>query len=603
MGPAKAGRNWILRLGLYSMQSVRLNFLIALFTLAGTLAAATAKLPSRHQEFLAGPTSYLITKPERQAFAGLKTDEERDRFMDRFWEIRNPAPNTEQNEFKDEFYKRVEWANAHYGRYNASEGWRTDQGKTYILFGKPQTTSNFVADQQLHPIELWFYSNPGLTELPPFFYVLFFERDEISGYRFYHPLMDGPEKLMRDNAYTKKQAYRFLQGINAELAHCSLTLIPGEPIDTEGYSGSMESVQILNAIQGYRDMPSYVSLVQTRAARLERVTSRVVYDLAKTTITTLVAREQGENWLHWQIDINDPMQPKAKDGKVAYDIDARLYSHARLVFQRNDAPSFAAEASAEEGLKRRPFAYEDRMPVVAGIYRLVVSAKNRATGKLYEAAQQVRVADGKEPLVLSDLVVVNGGEPDARTRPFQFGGVRLFPSVGGKVHSSTGLRLLYEVRAGEPRPAGLDVEYVVGTVSTKFRKVYQDRLDLSRADAAGTLMTAKTLPIEELSPGSYQVVLRIKDPQTGALTARSATFTVVNAEQDPTPIVVSRGATQTPQWMAVSQYERALCWLAQDRPLEAVASLEASWKLNQNPVTRGLLQHLYERTGQKKALN
>jgi hypothetical protein len=181
--------------------------------------------------------------------------------------------------------------------------------------------------------------------------------------------------------------------------------------------------------------------------------------------------------------------------------------------------------------------------------------------------------------------------------------MKFFPAIGGRVHASAGLRLLYQITVGEARPAALEVEYVAGTVATKFRKVYQDRLDLSRADASGALLIGKTLPIEELPPGSYRLALRIKEPKTGTWLASSASFTVVAAEPDPTPIVVSRGGTQTPQWMAVSQYERALCWLAQNRPLEAVANLEASWKLNQNPVTRGLLQHLYERTGYKKAVN
>jgi GWxTD domain-containing protein len=567
------------------------------------LAGPAARLPKRHQDFLNGPTSYLVTKPERQAFQGLKTDEERDRFIDRFWEIRNPAPGAEQNEFKDEYYRRLEWANAHYGRYSGTEGWRTDMGKTYILFGKPQTTWNWVANQELHPIELWFYSNPGLAELPPFFYVMFFERDDITGYGFYHPLMDGPDKLLKDGSRGKAQAYEYLRNISLELAHASMTLIPGEPIDTDTYSGSMQSVDIINGIQGYREMPSYVALVQARAARLERVTSRVVYDVAQTTLLALVTRQQGESWLDWQVAISDPLQAKAKDGTVAYDLTARLYSHGQLVFERTDAPSFAAPAGRQEALKRRPFAYEDRMPVVAGDYRLVVTAKNRATGKQYEAAREISVPPAGELLALSEVLVVSGGESELRTRPFQFGGVKFFPAIGGRVHAPSGLRLLYQLTAGEPRPAALDIEYVVGMLATKFRKVYQDRLDLSRVDNSGALMTAKTLPIEELSPGAYQLALRIKEPQTGKLIARAASFTVVAAEQDPAPIVVSRGSTQTPQWMAVSQYERALCWLAQDRPLEAVASLEASWKLNQNPVTRGLLQRLYERTGQKKSLN
>lgn len=95
-----------------------------------------------------------------------------------------------------------------------------------------------------------------------------------------------------------------------------------------------------------------------------------------------------------------------------------------------------------------------------------------------------------------------------------------------------------------------------------------------------------------------------QDLDISRATAGSVEFPVLGAQDDPAPVVISRGGTDTPRWIAVNQYERALCWLAQDRPSEAVTSLEASWKLVQNPVTKGLLQHLYERTGQKsKSLN
>lgn len=580
------------------MRSINLSFAFVSVAVASLVAAPAARLSKRHQEWLNGPVSLLITKVERQAFQHLQTDEERDRYIDRFWEARNPAPNSGQNEFKDEFYRRLDYANAHFGRYSGSEGWRTDMGKTYILFGRPQTSTNYTANQELHPIELWFYGNPGLAELPPFFYVLFYEKDDITGYRFYQPYIDSPNKLMRDDSATKGQAYQYLRNISPELARASLSLIPGEPVDTDSYSGSMESVSVMNAIQGFREMPSYVSVVMARAARLERVTSRIDYDVARTALATFVVRDLGDPWVHWQLSIEDPLQPKVKDGRVQYDISARLYSHGRLVFERTDSPRFNAPAGDANALKRRPFAYEDRMPVVPGDYRLTVSAKSHATGKVYEATKEIAVpAAGAQPL-LSDILVFGQTEPDSRPRAFQFAGVKFRIAPGSRIRAAAGLHVLYQFTAPDPQAPAYDVEYVVGSVASSYRKTFEDKLDMGRA-AAGSLLTAKTLGLEDISPGTYQLAVRIKDPQTGRLTAASVGFSVLGAQDDPAPIVVSRGGTDTPQWIAVNQYERALCWLAQDRPSEAVTSLEASWKLNQNPVTKGLLQHLYERTGQK----
>jgi hypothetical protein len=386
--------------------------------------------------------------------------------------------------------------------------------------------------------------------------------------------------------------------VNAELARASLTLIPGEPIDTETYAGSMDSLGVINAIHGFRDMPSYNSTIMARMARLERVTSHIEYDVARTSLTALAAYELGDYWLHWQFAIEDPLQAKAKDGRVEYDVRAQLYAHNRLVFERTDAPHFDAPAGMADALKRRALMYEDRMPVVPGDYRLTVTAHSRASGKTYEATKEIAIrAPGGEARV-SDVLVIARMDNNGRGRPFQFAGVKFVLAPGSRVHSSSGLHILYQVMAATPRPPEYQVEYVIGSLSTKFRKTFQDRLDLSRSDN-GTLLTAKTLPIDELPPGAYQLAVRIKEPQTGRMAASSAGFVVLGAQDEAAPIIISRGATGTPQWEAVNQYERALCWLAQDRPSEAVTSLEASWKLNQNRMTKGLLEHLYEQTGQR----
>jgi GWxTD domain-containing protein len=588
------------------MNVLRCRFVLGVVLAAGMAVPCWARgvpLAKRHGEWLNGPASILITKVERETLLNLGTEQERDGLIEHFWEIRNPSPGSGQNEFKEEFYRRVAWADAHYGRYAGSDGWRTDMGRTYILFGRPQTSTSYLANQELHPIELWFYANPGgVTELPPFFYVLFFERDDISGYRFYHPYVDGPDKLLRAGG-TKSQAYQYLRNISPELARASLTLIPGEPIDTDTFSGSMSSASVMNAIQGFRDLPSYLALVHSRSQRLERVRSRIDYDVARAALVTMVAREHGDPWLHWHLEIIDPLQPKAKSGRVEYEVSARLFSRGRLVFERSDTPGFAVPESAADSLKRRPFVYEDRIPLAPGDYRLEVSAVSRATGRSYEASRNITAAVPGDRPVLSDVVVVAGRERDDRTRPFSYSGVKFLPSAPAHTVSAKGLNLLYEVLAGEPRPATLDVEYVIGNLVTKFRKTFEERLDLRRADSFGALLTAKTLSLEELSPGAYQLAVRVKDPQTGKISARSVSFTVTAGEEDAPPIVISRHEAESAQQLAASRYERALCWLAQDRPSEAVANLEASWQLSHNPVTKGLLEHLYERTGQKsKAL-
>ena len=579
---------------LFVIRLIRVLFIVVLSTALGS--AAKEPLDKRYQEFLTGPTSYLLTKTERETFQNLKTADERDSFIERFWEIRNPHPGTGTNEFKDEFYRRLAYVNSFYGRDAGSDGWRTDRGRTYLLFGRPQTTMNWSGNQELYPTELWFYSNPGLSELPAFFYILFFDRDGIGGYRFYHPYIDGPDKLMRsgNGGGSKAAAYNYIKNISVELAYATLSFIPGEPVDTDTYSGSMASADIIRGVQSYNQMPSYVSAMQQRAVRLTRVTSRVEYDLARTNLLAFLVWDQGQPCLHWQMMVQDPKRPKAVGGRIHFRMRAQLFAGDKLVVERTDDPNFGVPPGSEDAFTHRPFEYEDRLPVVEGKFRLVVTAENVAAKKTYEAEREVLVPPAGSRALLSDILVISRFEADRRVRPFQFGGVKFFPSSTSVTTASAGLRICYQMTLPAPLPESADVEYVVGGVVNKVRKSFEEKIDLKAADAHGSLVTSKTLPLEEFSPGPYQVVVRIKDSRTGRITAASAPFTIVAGNDEPKPVVISQGRAETPQWTAANEYERALCWLSQGRKQEAVTALEASYRLSRNPAVGGLLQKLQD---------
>ncbi len=135
---------------------------------------------------------YIITDEERKAFLQLAGDADRDRFIDDFWEVRNPVRGSKQNLFKEEQYRRLQYANQTFGRHSNTPGWMTDMGRTYIEFGKPVSKVNFTGYGQIYPLELWFYeNNTGETSLPPFFYVLFFIPEDIGEYVFIIPSSTG----------------------------------------------------------------------------------------------------------------------------------------------------------------------------------------------------------------------------------------------------------------------------------------------------------------------------------------------------------------------------------------------------------------------------
>lgn len=97
--------------------------------------ALKQELSKPYKKWLDEDVVYIITDEERAAFKQLSNDEERDNFIEAFWQRRDPTPDTEENEFKEEHYQRIAYANEHFAA--GVPGWKTDRGRTYIVFGKP----------------------------------------------------------------------------------------------------------------------------------------------------------------------------------------------------------------------------------------------------------------------------------------------------------------------------------------------------------------------------------------------------------------------------------------------------------------------------------
>lgn len=118
------------------------------------------------QKWLSEDVVYIITDQEHADFAKLTTDEQRDKFIEDFWERRNPAPGSQENKFKEEHYRRVAYTNENF----AAEipGWKTDRGRIYIIYGPPDEraqnpgrsnvgTSDNAPLSVRYPSEVWRY--------------------------------------------------------------------------------------------------------------------------------------------------------------------------------------------------------------------------------------------------------------------------------------------------------------------------------------------------------------------------------------------------------------------------------------------------------------
>jgi GWxTD domain-containing protein len=113
---------------------------------------------SSYDKWLNQEVVYIITDEERDAFQKLTTDEERNKFIEQFWERRNPNPGSTENEFKKEFYRRIAYANEHFA--TSKPGWQADRGHMYIIFGPADEIESHPANKP-HPLEEWKYRYIG----------------------------------------------------------------------------------------------------------------------------------------------------------------------------------------------------------------------------------------------------------------------------------------------------------------------------------------------------------------------------------------------------------------------------------------------------------
>lgn len=117
--------------------------------------APASYLSPEYQRWLDEDVRWIITPQERTEFLGLTTKVDRDHFIEMFWLRRDPTPGTPKNEYKEEHYRRIAYANVHFASRNS--GWSTDRGRTYILLGPPDSIQTYLESGFSKAMEIWHY--------------------------------------------------------------------------------------------------------------------------------------------------------------------------------------------------------------------------------------------------------------------------------------------------------------------------------------------------------------------------------------------------------------------------------------------------------------
>jgi GWxTD domain-containing protein len=588
-----------------------------LLAFSGTaLGQKKQKLEKNYREWLERDVAYIITKDERDAFLKLATDDAREKFIETFWEIRNPSPGSPTNTYKDEIYQRIAFADARFGIGSGVEGWRTDRGRTYVTLGPPQQKEVFRNSANLYPIEIWFYggANPAL---PPFFYVMFYQREGSGDYRFYSPYTDGPDKLTTgvEAINSRSAALRMIRNsAGPEVARVALTLLPDEPVDETTGTVSLQSDILLNSIKNLANLPANRDDILRRRATRESVTSRLVLEGHNLDIVTFAARDsRGLTRLDYALRLHAPSDlsmAAENDGRYSYSLEIRVRvfnSENKLIFTQQKTLSDSITKKRLDTIKDKVFGYEGTLPLPPGKYRLEFQFTDWSKKTAFHTVREISIpTPAKDSLVVPGVLPFLSAEPAdpglADLMPFTIGGVQFIPmpSSSPTLGPGTSLQIVYQIwtPASDPREnlgKKLDVEYAFGRPAApgSATKV-KDEINREQFDAAGSLVTGKKLSLQQQSSGSYILNVTVNNPETKRTGFGTMSFKILDAPSGPEPWdVLEPGIAQDAEKGILDQ-QRGLCYWALGQFDEARVGFRRALQLDHsNDVARARLVDAY----------
>jgi len=560
-------------------------FAAMLFAFSGiAFGQKKQKLEKSFRDWLERDVAYIITKDERAAFLKLTNDENREKFIETFWEIRNPAPGSPINTYKDEIYSRVAFADARFGIGSGVEGWRTDRGRTYITLGPPQQKQVYRNSANLYPMEVWFYSgaNPAL---PPFFYVMFYQREGSGDYRFYSPYADGPDKLATgvEAINSRSAALRMIRdSAGPEVARISLSLLPDEPVDETTGIVSLQSDILLNSIKNLANLPANRDDILRRRANREAVTSRLVLEGRNLDIVTFPARDsRGLTRLDYALRLHSPSDlsmAEEKDARYSYSVEVGvrvLSAENKLIFTQQKTLADSITKKRLDSIKDRVFGYEGTLPLPPGKYHIEFQFTDWSKKAAFHTVREVSIpVPSKDslvvPAVMPFLSAENADPGLADLMPFAIGGVQFtpMPSSTPTLALGTNLQVVYQIWSAPSDPREnlgkkIDVEYAFGRPAApgSATKV-KDEINREQFDAAGSLVTGKKLSLDQQSSGNYILNVTVNNPETNHSGFGTMNFKVLDAPPQPEPWdVLEPGIVQDAEKGILDQ-QRGLCYWA-----------------------------------------
>lgn len=373
-------------LGIVTLVLLSLSLITVPATVFGQSRPKTQKellraLPDKYRKWLEEEVVYIISQKEREVFLRLENDRQRDIFIEAFWKQRDPNPNTPENEFKVEHYRRLEYANKHFGKESPGPGWRSDMGKIYIMLGEPQSTEKYENLYDLYPTIIWFYQGMAEYGLPNAFSVVFYKPDGTGEYKLYSPIKDGPMKLMPHysgdmTAYS--EAFSKLTDIEPNVAKVSLSLIEGEPLTD--LVPSISSDVLIN--QKIPAAPTY-KVRSTYAEKLFRYQDIIEVEYTANYIDSdaLVSVYQSPSGIYYVHYLIEPKKLSLERNDNNYQTTIVVNGivtdlESKPVYQFDRRIPLNLRGEQVTSIRDRQMSFQDVFPLIPGKYRLSILFKN-----------------------------------------------------------------------------------------------------------------------------------------------------------------------------------------------------------------------------------
>ena len=512
--------------------------------------ALRQELKGTYKTWLSQEVPYIITDEERKAFTSLSNDEERDAFIENFWLRRNPNPDSPENEFREEHYRRIAYANEHFAA--GKPGWKTDRGHIYIAYGKPDDIDSHPSGGSYNrtpeegggttttfPFEIWHYRYlEGIGENID---IEFVDTCQCGDYHFTIDRSEKDALLNVPGAGLTQYEEMNHKDKTDRFNGSGIEKIGGGPEGQQAQGKEFDRIELAAKLFApppikFKDLDAFVSE--------HKLLTGPVFPFDVRTDFVKVTESMDMVPITLQIKNRD-ITFQTKDGvaKGLVNILMKVTTiTGKTVQTQEDTVEVDQPSELLEKTLDRQSVYWKAIPLVPGLYRLDIAIKDVNNpdhigyyGRGIEVPEYHDEKLGASSLILADeMHAVSSRE--IGNGSFIIGGefvrprVSANPSVPVKFHRSQDLNFwlqFYNLGIDEATKSNSAMVTFQITDTATGTVLLEKQVDSKELGAHSDELTVeKSLPIGGLPPGKYKVTVKINDAISKQEIAQSAPFVV-----------------------------------------------------------------------------